>query len=65
MFGNKRDDERPIPIVAWADSWEFVVSDEERPATEHRRRAVLGRRAIRVPQGGGLQRVYAPAPSSP
>ncbi|MFA3873584.1 hypothetical protein ABS735_07825 [Streptomyces sp. MMCC 100] len=60
MFGNKREDERPVPIVAWADAWEFVVSDEERPATERRRRAVLGRRAIRVPQGGGLQRVNAP-----
>ncbi|WP_217140657.1 hypothetical protein [Streptomyces sp. AC627_RSS907] len=61
MFGrNKHEDELPVPIVPWVDAWEFSVSDEERPATEHRRRAVQGPRAIRVPQGGGLQRVNAP-----
>ncbi|MDT0613573.1 hypothetical protein [Streptomyces lancefieldiae] len=61
MFGRSRhEDEHPVPIVPWTDAWEFAVSDEERPATEHRKRAVPGLRAVRVPQGGGLQRVNAP-----
>ncbi|MFI9245017.1 hypothetical protein ACIGXF_21075 [Streptomyces sp. NPDC053086] len=61
MFDKKRhDDEPPVPSVPWHDAGEFVISNEERPATRHRKRPVLGIRAFRIPQGGTAQRVNAP-----
>ncbi|WP_097275913.1 hypothetical protein [Streptomyces sp. TLI_55] len=61
VFGkNKHVDELPVPVVPWADAWEFAIGDEERPATGGRKRPVLGVRAFRVPHGGGMQRVHAP-----
>ncbi|MFD4968846.1 hypothetical protein [Streptomyces sp. NPDC058424] len=71
MFGKNRDvDEPAAPVVPWADAWEFVVGDVERPAAGRRRRPVLGPRAFRVPQRRGEQCVNAPCaflppPSSP
>jgi hypothetical protein len=61
VFGRSRNvDEPPIPIVPWADAWEFSITDEERPVTLQRKRPVLGIRAVRVPHGSGAQRVNAP-----
>lgn len=61
VFGKSRHvDEPPVPVVSWADAWEFAIGDEERPATGQRKRPVLGARAFRVPHGGGMQRVNAP-----
>ncbi|MFD6168157.1 hypothetical protein [Streptomyces coeruleorubidus] len=61
MFGkNRHVDEPPIHVSPWTDAWEFAITDEERPATAQRKRAVLGVRAFRVPQGSGAQRVNAP-----
>jgi hypothetical protein len=61
VFGRSKNvDEPPVPVVPWADAWEFSITDEERPATLQRKRPVLGIRAVRVPHGGGVQRVNAP-----
>ncbi|MGW7818690.1 hypothetical protein ACWGLF_11235 [Streptomyces puniciscabiei] len=61
MFGkNRHTDEAPVHTVPWQDVWEFAISDEERPTTSHRRHAVPGIRAFRVPQGPAAQRVNAP-----
>jgi hypothetical protein len=61
VFGRSRHvDEPPVPVVPWADAWEFAIGDEERPATGQRKQPVLGARAFRVPHGGGMQRVNAP-----
>ncbi|MFE9310879.1 hypothetical protein ACFYM5_24905 [Streptomyces sp. NPDC006706] len=61
MFGKSRDvDEPAAPVVPWADAWEFVVGDVERPAAGRRSRPVLGPRAFRVPQRRGEQCVNAP-----
>ncbi|MFI6371575.1 hypothetical protein [Streptomyces sp. NPDC050546] len=61
MFGkNRHVDEPPIHVVPWTDAWEFAITDEERPAAGQRKRAALGVRAFRVPQGSGGQRVNAP-----
>ncbi|MFG3100129.1 hypothetical protein ACGFZL_06375 [Streptomyces sp. NPDC048182] len=49
-----------MPVVPWADAWEFAVSDVELPVTHRRRRAVPGARAVRVPYGAGARRVNAP-----
>ncbi|MFJ2568495.1 hypothetical protein ACIO02_37225 [Streptomyces sp. NPDC087568] len=72
VFGKYRDvDEPAAPVVSWADAWEFVVGEVERPAAGRRRRPVLGPRAFRVPQRRGEQCVNAPCaffpqqPSSP
>ncbi|MEU0966559.1 hypothetical protein ABZ357_14525 [Streptomyces sp. NPDC005917] len=61
VFGKSKSvDEPPVPVVPWADAWEFSITDVERPVTPHRGRPVLGIRAVRVPRGGGAQRVNAP-----
>ncbi|MEU0999289.1 hypothetical protein [Streptomyces tibetensis] len=61
MFGKSRHvDEPPIPLVPWEDAWEFAITEEERPAGGQRKRAALGVRAFRVPQGLAGQRVNAP-----
>jgi hypothetical protein len=61
VFGRSKNvDEPPVPVVPWADAWEFSITDEERPVTLQRKRPVLGIRAVRVPHGGGAQRVNAP-----
>ena len=61
VFGkSKHVDEPPVPVVPWADAWEFAIGDEERPAGGQRKRPVLGVRAFRVPHLGGAQRVNAP-----
>ncbi|MGW2765208.1 hypothetical protein [Streptomyces sp. NPDC001275] len=61
VFGKNRDvDEPAAPVVPWADAWQFVVGDVERPAAGRRRRPVLGPRAFRVPQRRGEQCVNAP-----
>lgn len=61
VFGkNKHVDEAPVPVVPWADAWEFAIGHEERPASGKRKRPVLGVRAFRVPHGSGAQRVNAP-----
>ncbi|MFR0358969.1 hypothetical protein [Streptomyces sediminimaris] len=60
-FGkSKHVDEAPVPVVPWADAWEFAIGEEELPAVGRRKRPVLGARAFRVPHGGGMQRVNAP-----
>ncbi|MFF4837282.1 hypothetical protein [Streptomyces sp. NPDC001315] len=61
VFGRSKNvDEPPVPVVPWADAWEFALTDEERPVTLQRKRPVLGIRAVRVPHGGGAQKVNAP-----
>jgi hypothetical protein len=61
VFGrSKRVDEPPVPVVPWADAWEFSLTDEERPVTLQRKRPVSGIQAFRVPHGSGAQRVNAP-----
>ncbi|MFJ3778444.1 hypothetical protein ACIPX0_42870 [Streptomyces sp. NPDC090075] len=61
VFGRSKNvDEPPVPVVPWADAWEFALTDEERPVTLQRKRAVLGVRAVRVPHGGGERKVNAP-----
>ncbi|MFF9125773.1 hypothetical protein ACF09J_21120 [Streptomyces sp. NPDC014889] len=61
VFGKYKDiDEPAAPVVPWADAWEFVVGDVERPPAGRRRRPVLGPRAFRVPQRRGEQCVNAP-----
>ncbi|MDT0475407.1 hypothetical protein RM863_25090 [Streptomyces sp. DSM 41014] len=70
VFGRNKDvDEPAVPVVPWADAWEFAITDEERPITEQRRHVVLGARAVRVPHGRAALKVNAPcaffAPQSP
>ena len=61
MFGKSRHvDEPPVPPIPWVDVWEFAIGNEERPAVGRRKNPVLSLRAFRTPQGGGLQRVFAP-----
>ncbi|MFF7732407.1 hypothetical protein [Streptomyces sp. NPDC007984] len=61
VFGKNRPvDEPPVPLVPWEDAWEFAITEEERPAGGQRKRAALGVRAFRVPQGLAGQRVNAP-----
>ncbi|WP_430741612.1 hypothetical protein ACQZOG_16930 [Streptomyces sp. P13-3-3] len=61
MFGkHKKTDEPPVPVIPWSDIWECSITDEERPASAHRKHAVLGPRAFRVAQGAGAQRVLSP-----
>ncbi|MEU3959951.1 hypothetical protein AB0F42_09030 [Streptomyces buecherae] len=62
--------EPALPPVDWANVGEFTIGGVERPITPHRKRAVRGPRAIRVPSGGKNYRVYAPCaycapPSAP
>ncbi|MBB4713373.1 hypothetical protein BJ965_003255 [Streptomyces luteogriseus] len=61
VFGkNRHVDEPPVPLVPWTDAWAFAITEEERPAGGQRKRAALGVRAFRVPQGPAGQRVNAP-----
>jgi hypothetical protein len=57
---NRQVEEPPIIHAPWTDAWEFAVTEEERPAGGKRKRAALGLRAFRVPQGLAGQRVNAP-----
>ncbi|MFD9885085.1 hypothetical protein ACFWZT_26890 [Streptomyces alboflavus] len=62
MFGkNRHIDEPPVSAIPWTDVWEFSIGNEERPAGGRRKEPALGPRAVRSPQGGGDQRVFAPA----
>ncbi|MFJ4920032.1 hypothetical protein [Streptomyces sp. NPDC088725] len=60
-FGRgKKVEEPPVEPVAWANVYQFIVSNVERPPTTKRKRAVFGPRAIRVPKNGRDYRVNAP-----
>lgn len=52
--------EPPVEQVDWAGVQTFVVSAVERPVTVRRKRAVSGKRAVRVARGSKDLRVWAP-----
>ena len=52
--------EPPVEPVDWAGVQTFVVSAVERPLTVRRKRAVSGKRAVRVARGSKDLRVWAP-----
>ncbi|MFF7129878.1 hypothetical protein [Streptomyces sp. NPDC008240] len=59
-FGRQKAQEPPVEPVAWAGVQKFVVSAVERPETVARKRAVWGRKAVRVARGSKDWRVLAP-----
>lgn len=60
MFGRKKEVEPPVEPVGWEQVGTFLVTDVERPWSRERKRAVTGRRAVRVPSGADEQSVLAP-----
>jgi hypothetical protein len=60
VFGRQKAAEPPVEQVGWADVQTFVVSAVERPVTVKRKRAVSGKRAVRVARGSKDLRVLAP-----
>lgn len=58
--GGGAGEEAPVPVVEWARVREFTLGTVERPITKKRTLPVRGPRAIRVPEGGGESKVFAP-----
>lgn len=59
-FRKRKEPEAPVAQVDWRDVNEFLIGTMERPQTAARKQAVRGLSAIRVPQGDGEERVFAP-----
>lgn len=60
VLGRNRNSEPPLPVVDWRNVHKFTMDIVEREKSPHRKRAVLGPNAVRVPRREGQDRIKAP-----